>query len=294
MNFIFDCFKEINHLLRSHSNEYLNGSITTNASGDSVKYIDQRAHEIFLSKSKQNPYIVGFISEEHPSIVFFNKKKSGLVLAVDPIDGSKGIQSNITVGTIYTVMEYDAVKDKIVKIIEAGYCLYSFSTIAVRANNNGVKLYALDKNNEFIFNQTTRVLGNDTIYATNEAYSESIDSEFRQLLSYLKNKGYYQRWIGCMAADCHQIIMRGGIFMYPCNTDKPQGKLRFLYEAVPFSYIFDKLGGVGFNENGDNIINTLYGFVLKNINPHLTTSLFLCKKELKDEINVFIESVKNA
>ncbi|MCU0799845.1 MAG: hypothetical protein MUC62_09280 [Candidatus Thermoplasmatota archaeon] len=46
-----------------------------------------------------------------------------------------------------------------------------------------------------------------------------------------------------MVADVHQIIHKGGIFMYPGTIDKPGGKLRLLFEAGPMGFLALKAGG---------------------------------------------------
>jgi fructose-1,6-bisphosphatase I len=37
--------------------------------------------------------------------------------------------------------------------------------------------------------------------------------------------------------------MKGGIFVYPADKKNKQGKLRLLYEANPFAFIFEAAGG---------------------------------------------------
>jgi fructose-1,6-bisphosphatase I len=54
---------------------------------------------------------------------------------------------------------------------------------------------------------------------------------------------YTQRYIGSMVADVHRNLIKGGIFMYPGTTEKPNGKLRLLYECNPFAFILEIAGG---------------------------------------------------
>ncbi len=51
------------------------------------------------------------------------------------------------------------------------------------------------------------------------------------------------RWIGSLVADAHRTLLKGGIFMYPANELAPDGKIRLLYEAYPFAYLFVMAGG---------------------------------------------------
>ena len=52
-----------------------------------------------------------------------------------------------------------------------------------------------------------------------------------------------QRYIGSMVADVHRNLIKGGIFMYPGTTSRPEGKLRLLYECNPFAFIVTVAGG---------------------------------------------------
>jgi fructose-1,6-bisphosphatase I len=44
-------------------------------------------------------------------------------------------------------------------------------------------------------------------------------------------------------ADVHSVLKKGGVFTYPALKDKPQGKLRMLFEAVPMGFIVENAGG---------------------------------------------------
>jgi fructose-1,6-bisphosphatase I len=56
-----------------------------------------------------------------------------------------------------------------------------------------------------------------------------------------------QRYVGSMVADVHRNLIKGGIFMYPGTTSRPDGKLRLLYECNPFAFIIGVAGGKATN-----------------------------------------------
>jgi len=56
-------------------------------------------------------------------------------------------------------------------------------------------------------------------------------------------KPYSSRYIGSMVADVHRTLLYGGIFMYPADSSAPSGKLRYLYEVAPLSFIMEQAGG---------------------------------------------------
>jgi fructose-1,6-bisphosphatase I len=51
------------------------------------------------------------------------------------------------------------------------------------------------------------------------------------------------RYSGALVADMHQILHRGGIYFYPQDDRRPQGKLRLLYECAPLAMIAEQAGG---------------------------------------------------
>tara|TARA_Y100000591_G_C21786923_1_gene674328 strand:+ start:413 stop:1312 length:900 start_codon:yes stop_codon:yes gene_type:complete len=295
MSYLFQAFKTISKTLRT-SSEFFKHNPTTglhvNASGDKIKLIDLYAHNVIVDTIKNNNKIIGYISEEQDDIQFFNGKKDGIIVSFDPIDGSKNIETNTGVGTIYCFLQYSAKEDKITKVIEAGYCLYGFTTIVLRANDEGVTLYKLNSDDYFDKGKKVTSLGKEKIYAVNESHSDTINKEYKLLLSQYKSNKYNQRWIGCMVADCHQIITLGGVFMYLTSNKRPNGKLRLFYEALPFSFIFSKLGGIGVNENHKNILDIALSIEITKTPLHRTTSLILTSKEQQEEIKTFIRAVQ--
>lgn len=79
------------------------------------------------------------------------------------------------------------------------------------------------------------------------------EEKVRNYINVCQNKNitnggpYTQRYIGSMVADVHRNLIKGGIFMYPGTTDRPNGKLRLLYECNPFAFILEKAGGKATN-----------------------------------------------
>jgi fructose-1,6-bisphosphatase I len=41
----------------------------------------------------------------------------------------------------------------------------------------------------------------------------------------------------------HRLLLAGGIFLYPGEVNKPEGKLRLLYEANPMAMVVEQAGG---------------------------------------------------
>ena len=53
------------------------------------------------------------------------------------------------------------------------------------------------------------------------------------------------RWIASLVAECHRIMMRGGIFLYPGDRRPTYqtGRLRLAYECNPIAFLVEQAGG---------------------------------------------------
>ncbi|MDA1222417.1 MAG: fructose-1,6-bisphosphatase, partial [Planctomycetota bacterium] len=52
------------------------------------------------------------------------------------------------------------------------------------------------------------------------------------------------RYVGALVADFHRTLVQGGVYMYPGEVKRPQGKLRLLFEAAPLAFVAKHAGGV--------------------------------------------------
>jgi fructose-1,6-bisphosphatase I len=60
-----------------------------------------------------------------------------------------------------------------------------------------------------------------------------------------RGRDFNTRWIASLVAECHRILARGGVFLYPADARKgyQQGRLRLLYEANPIALLIEQAGG---------------------------------------------------
>ena len=292
---LYSAFTSIARELRT--NDIMNlGTDTqsTNASNDTQKKIDLLANKLIIEAIEQIPHIIGYISEENKTFVFTGDKTKttqGWVICFDPLDGSKNVLSNITVGTIYGVYNYDVTNDKILSIIESGYCLYGPSTILVKSvkteSKEGVHLYQLNNMNTFSFKRELTFPPANTLYAINMSYT--FDKDIETFINHMSNSGCTQRWVGAMVADCHQMLMRGGTFLYPKTTNNPNGKIRLLYEALPFAHLLTLLGGTAIDINCRNILDYVPYLRINREKVHKETPIILSTFYSKNEIETLLD-----
>ena len=117
----------------------------------------------------------------------------------------------------------------------------------VYTSGTGVHGFTLDPSiGEFILSHPDMRIPNPPkkVYSVNEAYFTRWSEEQQKLVSHLKNEGGFgARYIGSMVADVHRTLLQGGLFMYPPERSRPDGKLRLLYEAAPMAFIIEQAGG---------------------------------------------------
>jgi len=142
------------------------------------------------------------------------------------------------------------------KLVAAGYCLYSSSTILVFTLGDGTHGFTLDPQiNEFVLTHPNiKIPPRGNVYSCNEANSEGWSEDVLKYLHALKSgenetkKRYALRYVGSLVGDIHRTLMYGGIFLYPGDSCLyPNGNLQLLYKSAPLSYVIEQAGGISTN-----------------------------------------------
>ena len=226
--------------------------VSTNESNDDVKKLDILSNDLVIESLSKNKNIKVLASEENTSFINTSHSDGEFLVTFDPLDGSSNIDSNITVGTIFGIFVEKNIKSVSLgkSIVAAGYCLYGAGTQLVytkKSNNPIVEFFLMNQSTsekEFtkISNITIPKKGN--MYSINESNKKRWlnNDKYNLLVQSFINNSYTQRWVGSLVADAHRTIIKGGYFSYPADS-KNNGKLRLLYEAIPFCFIFEQAGG---------------------------------------------------
>ncbi len=236
------------------------GTTVTNYHGEEVKTLDLISNKEFITKLRESRYVSAMISEEDYHVIPTNSPDGKYVVAFDPLDGSSNIDANINVGSIFGIYENHTMgklgeNDYIRpgrEMICAGYILYGASTMMVLSFGQSVDGFCLDRSTgDFILTHAKITMSESKgIYSVNEGNWEQWDSKITDAVEHLKSsdaeagkKPYSLRYIGSMVADIHRTLLYGGVFMYPGMTNAPEGKLRYLYEVAPMSFLVEHAGG---------------------------------------------------
>ena len=229
----------------------------TNVQGESVKKMDVYSNDVFISVFKQSGLVCRLASEEmeKPYYIPENCPIGRYTLLYDPIDGSSNTDINLTLGSIFAIRQQvgtdsdgtaqDLLQDGHQQIA-AGYILYGPSTMLVYSIGKGVHSFTLDPSlGEFILTEENMTIpSHGAIYSVNEGNFWQWDESFREYIRYVhRTEGYTARYGGAMVGDIHRILIQGGVFLYPGTEQKPEGKLRLLYESAPLAFLIEQAGG---------------------------------------------------
>jgi fructose-1,6-bisphosphatase I len=248
---------------RAGLTDILGAAGKTNVQDEEVQKLDEYAHDIFVRLLKQSPYVKAVGSEEEPDLIVFNEgyhDQAEYIVHMDPLDGSSNIDVNVSVGTIFLIYRKQSSGQNLEKsdylqpgknAVCAGYVLYGSSTMLAYSTGEGIHGFTLDPNiGEFLLSHENMMLPDKSkIYSVNESYQPKWDQVFADHVSQMKTdqdisgKPKTARYIGSLVADFHRNLLKGGIFLYPADKKHPNGKLRLLYEGIPFAFLIKAAGG---------------------------------------------------
>jgi fructose-1,6-bisphosphatase I len=276
---------------------------TTNVQGEEVKKLDVFANEQFMGVLQHGVSCAGIASEEMDTFIPFDdviSRESKYVCSFDPLDGSSNIDVNVSIGTIFGVYWRKTKSGQLAEeqdflqagtnLVAAGYIIYGSSTMLVYATRRGVQGFTLDPSiGEFTLSHPDmKFPETGKIYSVNHGnyyeYDEKVQAYIENCQRKNKSNGgpYTQRYIGSMVADLHRNLIKGGIFMYPGTKEKPEGKLRLMYECNPFAFIVTVAGGIAISKKGQRILD------IEPKSLHERTPFFGGSKAMIEELETYL------
>lgn len=253
------------HIKKTGLVDILGATGGINTYGEEVQKLDEFSNKLLIDNLLDSGLVYAVGSEELEKPIFSNNMRGDYVVVFDPLDGSGNISTNVSMGTIFSIYKApppsvrakDTHKEKEILMkgseqIAAGYALYGSSTMLVYTAGSGVNGFTLDPSiGSFLLSHPNMTIPESgKIYSINEGLLDLLDEGHRSYLKNLKKDEYRTRYIACMVADVHRILISGGIFMYPANKKAKNGKLRLIYEVNPMSYIIEQAGGKAASSDG--------------------------------------------
>lgn len=209
-----------------------------NSSGETQLQLDIQS-DLIIEEELSHIQSVHTIASEEKELPMLLNEAGQYFIAFDPLDGSSLVDVNLSVGSIFGIYEGEFTGSK---LVASCYVVYGPRVELVFAYEGKVKLYLLQAGEfeyvkEIHLNEKGKIMapgGTQQFWAP--YHKAMIDSFFAT--------GYRLRYSGGMVPDLHQILLKGGgLFSYPGASDKPEGKLRQLFEVFPFAMIFEMAGG---------------------------------------------------
>jgi fructose-1,6-bisphosphatase I len=268
-----------------------------NVQNEDVMRMDQIAQQITIHSLTSSGRVIHAISEEVKEIIQINPEGRYFIY-FDPLDGSSNIPHGLPVGFLFGIAKRNlegpedghlrAGKD----YIAAGMFVIPTGTFTLALKDAGTWRFHIDETMTYV-RPTRMMLPEDTKSwelsfnaANRHTYSEKVQNWIVQ-----NEKKYAFRYLGALAGDFHRILTNGGMFMYPAivnhpnpKKNRPQGKLRLMYEAAVVGFMCREAGGEAVDETGTPILD------IQPKDPHQRSAIYVGSKPLVEEITRVLKS----
>lgn len=231
-----------------------------NVQDENVRALDVISNDVVNQVFDTIPMVAGIASEEMEDVHLPPGGEDGrYIIATDPLDGSGNVDIAGQIGTIFGIYRRITRTGKPTledflqpgrDLVAAGYILYGPCTMMVYTAGGPVHGFTLDRSigTFFLTHPDIRVPEGEGSYAVNEANETKWDDKTQAMVRAFR-RGETDvgkraaRYSGALVGDFHRTLLKGGIYMYPGEIKKPEGKLRLLYENAPLAFICEKAGG---------------------------------------------------
>ena len=266
----------------------------TNVQGEIVQRLDAASSDIFVETLSRSGHVAAIGCEEiERPVIVEGEVADGYIVLMDPLDGSSNIDVAVSIGSIFGIWQKnpgETVNDDSLlrpgnQQVAAAYVVYGSSTVLVLATKDSVQGFTLDiESGSFaVTHPNIKIPADCPYYSTNEGNNKVLDEPTQKAITLLRDK-YSLRYVGSLVADFHRNLLKGGIFAYPADTNRKEGRLRLMYEANPLGYVAEQAGGAastGYERIMDIIPKEL----------HQRTPLILGNKNVVDETVSVISGV---
>jgi fructose-1,6-bisphosphatase I len=234
---------------------------TANADGDLQRELDIIANARFTDALRTAPVAIVASEEfDEPTVL---KAQAPLAVAIDPLDGSSNIDTNISIGTIFSILRanpqgatrpLDAFLQPGSAQLAAGFVIYGPQTALVLSLGRGVRIFILDRARETfrLAIDEVAVLPTASEFAINASNQRHWDAAVQAYIGDClqgtdgpREKDFNMRWIASLVAEAYRILRRGGVFLYPADRRRgyQNGRLRLVYEANAIAFLMEQAGG---------------------------------------------------
>lgn len=237
---------------------------TSNVQDEDVRELDIISNDTTLQVFENVPMVAAIASEEMEHMHVLPGGDDGkYLIAIDPLDGSGNVDVAGQMGTIFGIYKREEVGKPVRvedffqpgrKLVAAGYVLYGPCTMMVYSAGGPVNGFTLDRSigTFFLTHPDIKIPEGQGAYSVNEANENKWDDKTRAMVETFRRQQAdvgkrSARYAGALVGDFHRTLLKGGIYMYPGEVEKPNGKLRLLYENAPMAFLCERAGGAASN-----------------------------------------------
>lgn len=260
----------------------------TNVQEEDVRALDVISNDTIIQVFENIPMVAGIASEEMEDVHHLPGGENGkYVISVDPLDGSGNVDVAGQMGTIFGIYRRQTSSGKATmadflqpgrNLVAAGYVLYGPCTMLVYSAGGPVNGFTLDRSigTFFLTHPNLQIPEGEGSYSVNEANEGKWDAATQAMVRAFRRQETAcgkraARYAGALVGDFHRTLLKGGVYMYPGEVKKPEGKLRLLYENAPLAFVCEKAGGAA-TDGKQRILDIVPGKL------HQRTPLFLGSK----------------
>lgn len=292
MESILTAARQIDHCYRSGALQQTLGEAgQVNVQGENVMEMDLLAHQIVLHYLNESNQVIEATSEEVKDAIPLNDDGRYLVY-FDPLDGSSNIKHSLPVGFLFGIVKrnLDGPEDCRLRpgrdFIAAGMFLIPSGMFTFALRGAGTWRFLMDESGVYV--RPARLSFPDLRKTWELSFNAGNLSTYQKpVQSWLtESEGKYAfRYAGSLVVDFHRLLHNGGMFCYPAvvnssdpKKNRPDGKLRLMYEAAVVAFIATEAGGLAVNEAGEEVLD------VEPTDRHQRSALYVGNREVVEEI----------
>ena len=269
-----------------------------NVQGEDVLRMDQIAQEVTIHYLKATGRVIHAISEESKEIIPLNPEGGRYFVYFDPLDGSSNVAHGLPVGFLFGIAKRNVTGPEDGHLrsgreyIAAGMFVIPTGTFTLALKDAGTWRFHIDETMNFV--KPSQMILPEDVKSWELSFNESNRYTFAEKIQAWitqNERKYAFRYLGALAGDFHRILANGGMFMYPAivnhpnpKKNRPQGKLRLMYEAAVVAFMCKEAGGDAVDETGTPILD------IQPKEHHQRTALYVGSKPMVEDVTKILRS----
>lgn len=293
MNAILNAAKRIQHYYLTgalRGNLGLAGSV--NVQGEAVLRMDTIANDVVKHHLLRSGRVIQAVSEEEADIIPMNVEGGRYFVYFDPMDGSSNVPHNLPIGFLFAVAKRNLTGPEDFHLRPgrefraAGMFVIPTGTFTIALAESGCWRFHIDEMMNYVKPTRLRLPEDRSTWelsfnsANRDAFAPGVAAWLAR-----HEREFAFRYLGALAGDFHRLLTNGGLFLYPAlvnhpdpKKNRPEGKLRLMYEAAAVAFMCCEAGGAAVDEAGRPVLD------IKPRHHHQRSALYVGSRPLVAEI----------